>query len=163
MVIKACYLSRLPGKPGSHVEISMIYPEENAIPREEILKKTLPFGAAIDDYFDEELNDNNALVYMFQIPNEGFRSDLASICFVYEKPTNKFVLKDVVGELFKFMYENKLVALNVLEENLPKIVNAINDRIKLTIKAGKNKHVFDIPGFIEKRTNEIIKPFKDIW
>jgi hypothetical protein len=130
----------------------------------EVLKITLPMGAGIDDYFEDRLGGESILVYTFHIPNEpGVRADLASIGLVYQKPTNKYMLKDVVGALFKFLQENQLVAIDILKENLPKIVDAINREVKLTIQAAKKKQTFDIPRFIAKRNEEIVKPLKGLW
>jgi hypothetical protein len=162
--IKTAYISRLPGHAGSRLEISLSYPENAVMSKDEVLKITLPMGAGIDDYFEETLGGESVLVYTFHIPNEpGVRSDLASIGLVYQKPTNKYMLKDVVGELFRFLHENKLVTVDILKENLPKIVDAINKEMKLTIQAGKKKQVFDIPAFITKRNDEIVKPLKGLW
>jgi hypothetical protein len=164
MPVKAAYISRLPEYPGSHLEVTLGYPENVPIDKGEVLKITLPMGAEIDDYFEEQISGESVLVYTFQIPNEqGVRADLASIGLVYLKPTNKHVLKDVVGELFKFLHENKLVTVDILKENLPKIVDAINNDVKLIIQAGKKKHTFDIPAFIVKPNEEIVKPLKDLW
>ncbi len=164
MPIKAAYISRLPGHPGSHLEVTLGYPENVPMDKAEILKITLPMGAGIDDYFEEQLGGESALVYTFKIPNEpGIRADLASIGIVHQRPTNKYMLKDVVGELFKFLNENSLVSIDILKENLPKIVDAINNQVKLTIQAGKKKHTFDIPAFIAKRNEEIVQPLKGLW
>jgi hypothetical protein len=164
MPVKAAYISRLPGHAGSHLEVTLGYPEDVPIDKGEVLKITLPMGAGIDDYFEEALGGESVLVYTFQIPNEpGVRADLASIGLVYQKPTNKYMLKDVVGALFKFLQENKLVTINILKENMPKIVDAINSEVKLTIQAGKKKQTFDIPAFIAKRNEEIVKPLKGLW
>ncbi len=164
MPVKAAYISRLPGHPGSRLEVSLSYPEDVPIAKADVLKITLPMGAEIDDYFEETLGGESVLVYTFHIPNEpGVRADLASIGLVFQKPTNKFMLKDVVGALFKFLQDNQLVTIDILKENLPKIVDAINKEVKLTIQAGKKKQVFDIPGFITKRNEEIVKPLKGLW
>lgn len=161
--ITIVYVSRLPGQAGSHLEISLAYPEQESFAREDVLKITLPMGAEINTFFEDQIGGQAIIVYTFHIPNEGFRADLASIGMVYEKPTNKHVLKDVISELFKFLHENKLVTVDSLKENLPKIVDAINKESKLTIQAGKKKHTFDIPDFIKKRNEEIVKPLKDLW
>ncbi|NMC05532.1 MAG: hypothetical protein GYA24_09980 [Candidatus Lokiarchaeota archaeon] len=164
MPVIAAYISRLPGHPGSHLEVTLGYPENVSMDKGEVLKITLPMGAGIDDYFEETLGGESVLVYTFHIPNEpGVRADLASIGLVYQKPTNKYMLKDVVGALFKFLHENDLVSVDILKENLPKIVDAINSEVKLTIQAGKKKTTFDIPQFIAKRNEEIVKPLKGLW
>nr|MDO8087301.1 hypothetical protein [Candidatus Sigynarchaeum springense] len=164
MPVSAAYLSRLPGRPGSRLEVTLGYPENLPVDKDEVLKITLPMGAGIDDYFENRLGGESILVYTFQIPNEpGIRADLASIGLVHAKPTNKYVLKDVVGELFKFLHENQLVSVDFLKEHLPRIVDAINKEKKLTIQAGKSKHTFDIPAFIAKRNEEIIQPLKGLW
>ncbi|MEX2682107.1 MAG: hypothetical protein Q6373_010935 [Candidatus Sigynarchaeota archaeon] len=164
MPVSAAYLSRLPGHPGSRLEVTLCYPENVPVDKDEVLKITLPMGAGIDDYFENRLGGENILVYTFHIPNElGTRPDLASIGLVHQKPTNKHVLKDVVGELFRFLHENQLVSVDMLKEHLPRIVDAINAEKKLTIHAGKNKHVFDIPAFIAKRNEEIVQPLKSLW
>jgi hypothetical protein len=161
-MIKAAYITRLPGKPGSNLEVSLAYPETN-LPREDILRIMLPTGAGIDEFFEEQIEEDDILVYTFHIPNEGFRADLASIGLVYDKPTNKYVLKDVIGELFKFLHKEELVTVEILTENLPLIVDALNKEVKLTIETENKKHVFDIPGYIKKRTNEIVAPLKNLW
>ncbi|MBN2154397.1 MAG: hypothetical protein JW839_23275 [Candidatus Lokiarchaeota archaeon] len=164
MAVKAAYIARLPGHPGSHPEVTLAYPEGLPAGNADVLKVMLPMGAEIDDYFEEQLAGESVLVYTFQIPNEpGVRADLASIGLVHSRPTNKYVLKDVVGELFKFLHEHALVTVGILKENLPKIVDAINSEVKLTIQAGTKQHAFDIPAFIAKRNEEIVQPLKGLW
>ncbi len=54
-----------------------------------------------------------------------FRGRSASIGFVHARPTNKYILKDVAGELF-ISLENPLVSIDIHKESLPKIVYLIN-------------------------------------
>lgn len=140
-----------------------MYPESFGKPADELLEKTLPFGAKINSFIEDVMDKNKLLVYTFKIDNKKVRADFAAIGFVYSKGTNKFVLKDVVGELFKFLNSKKLLSVNVLKRSIPEIVESINKDEVVVIKFKKKNFKFDIPEYLKKRSDELLGPIKGIW
>lgn len=164
MKIEIIVFSRLGGHVGSKPEVMLAEPQHPKARPPTVLQKTLPYGLDLNTFFEDTLDQLMILGYVFQIENEDYRPDLASICFFYnKKETNTFILKDVTLEFFKFLNEHKLVNVDVLLSNLKQIMDFINNNEKIVLKIGKKKFVFDLPIYLKKRSEKIVGELKDLW
>ena len=138
--VLASIISGLEGRVGSNPKILSIFPNTLDVSEELIIQKSLPLGATPNEIYEDTLGSNKILVYTFEIPNEENRNDLASIGFVFNQNVIIENLKSIIEQLIKWLRSNDLLKYALIQENLPAIIDGINNKSKIVI----NDMVFDL-------------------
>ncbi|MHA1718980.1 MAG: hypothetical protein ACTSWX_06970 [Promethearchaeota archaeon] len=138
--VLASIISGLEGRVGSNPKILSIFPNTLDVSEELIIQKSLPLGATPNEIYEDTLGSNKILVYTFEIPNNENRNDLASIGFVVEQNVIIKNLQSVIAKLIKWLESNDLLNFEIIQENLPNILDGINNKSKIII----NDIVFDL-------------------
>jgi len=138
--VLASIISGLEGRVGSNPKILSIFPNTLDVSEELIIQKLLPLGATPNEIYEDTLGSNKILVYTFEIPNNENRNDLASIGFVVEQNVIIKNLQSVIAKLIKWLESNDLLKIEIIQENLPNILDGINNKSKIII----NDIVFDL-------------------
>ncbi len=126
-------ISGLEGRVGSNPKVLSIFPNTLDAKEETIIQKSLPHGATPNEFYEDILGSNKILVYTFEIPNAECRNDLASIGFVLDKNIIAENLRPIIIQLIKWLKLNNLLTYEVIQENLPKIIEGINNKSIIVI------------------------------
>jgi hypothetical protein len=130
--IKTCMLSGLRGHIGSHPELLGIYPQ-SAVQQEDLINKSLPFGAKPNEFYVDTYQKDTILVYSFRIL-QAERDDLASIGFLLEKGANIDHLKIVIQIIIQTLEKANLLTFNILQKNLNTIQIGLNTQKAIVIE-----------------------------
>ena len=133
-------VSGLEGRVGSNPKILSIFPNTLDASEETIIQKSLPQGANPDEFYEDTLGSNKILVYTFEIPNEEGRNDLASIGLVLDDNIIIKNLEPIIKNLIDWLKSNNLLTYEIIQENLPKIIDGINNKSIIVI----NNTVFNV-------------------
>ena len=126
-------ISGLEGRIGSNPKVLSIFPDTLDSKNETIIQKSLPHGAAPDEFYEDTLGSNKILAYTFEIPNAECRNDLVSIGFVLDKNIIVENLRPIIKHMIRWMKLNNLLTYEVIQENLPKIIDGINNKSIIVI------------------------------
>ena len=74
------------------------------------------------------------MVYAFEIPNEDGRNDLVSLGLVLDKDVIIENLKPIIVQLIEWLKSENFLTYEIIQENLPKIIDGINNKSVIVIK-----------------------------
>ena len=140
----------LEGRVGSNPKIIKIYPDNLDATEEYILERSLPHGALPDQFFEDKLDSRKILVYTFEIQKDG-RNDLASIGLVLDKDVIIANLQPIIKRLVKRLNSENLLTLEIIQENLPKIIEGLNKESKIKI----GNLIFDVKSILNEEKIEL--------
>ena len=140
----------LEGRVGSNPKIIKIYPDNLDATEEYILERSLPHGALPDQFFEDKLDSRKILVYTFEIQKDG-RNDLASIGLVLDKDVIIANLQPIIKRLVKRLNSENLLTLEIIQENLPKIIEGLNKESKIKI----GNIIFDVKSILNEEKIEL--------
>ena len=127
-------ISGLQGHVGSNPEVLSIYPNTLDVMEETLIQKSLPLGATPDEFYESNIGSYKILVYIFEIPNVEGRNDLASIGFILDKNVIAENLRPIITQMIKWLKSENLLTYEIIQENLPKIIEGINNKSIIVIK-----------------------------
>ena len=127
-------VSGLEGQVGSNPKVLSIYPNTLDVIEEKIIQKSLPQGATPDKFYEDNLVGYKILVYAFEIPNEDGRNDLVSLGLVLDKDVIIENLKPIIVQLIEWLKSENFLTYEIIQENLPKIIDGINNKSIIVIK-----------------------------
>ena len=126
-------ISGLEGRVGSNPKVLSIFPNTLDAKEETIIQKSLPHGATPNEFYEDTLGYSKILVYTFEIHQEDGRNDLCSIGFVLDKNVIAKNLRPIIIKLIVWLKLNNLLTYEVIQENLPKIIDGINNKSIIVI------------------------------
>lgn len=146
-------VSGLEGRVGSNPKILSIFPNTLEASEETIIQKSLPHGATPDKFYEDTIGSNKILVYIFEIQNEDSRNDLASIGLVLDKDVIIENLKPIIVQLIEWLKSENYLTYEIIQENLPKIIEGINNKSIIVIK----NQVFNVrcDAELEKKSRKV--------
>ena len=148
-------VSSLGGFKNSNPQIIQIHPNTALTNSNETLEKCLPNGSIPGQFYENELEKNKILVYVFEIERDDERNDLTSIGFSMDKNAVVDSLKEVIRELISRMKKHNILNLEILSTELPKILVGLQKESKIKI----GSMIFDIKNFL--KTNKIVLKNKE--
>ncbi len=163
MSVLVSIVSSLGGYEGSNPKLEKLYPVDGWAGENEIIQKSLPYGATPDTFFQEKLNGKNILVYTFEIQVEGKRNDLVSIGFALGKDAIVEDLKIVIKFLIRFLEEKKALKIDILKNNLPEIMISFNKHVAVEIKIQDGRIIkFNLPKLLKLKKIKLKKSARKV-
>jgi hypothetical protein len=127
-------ISSLEGRIASNPKVLSIYPNTLDVMEETIIQKSLPLGATPDEFYESNIGSYKILVYIFEILNVEGRNDLVSIGFILDKNVIAENLRPIIKHMIKWLKSENLLTYEIIQENLPKIIEGINNKSIIVIK-----------------------------
>lgn len=140
-------LSSLEGRIGSNPKLIRYYPELPNVNTNKLLSKSLPIGAESGHFYEDSLEGEPILTYIFEVENENSRADLISLSFAIDKDTIVDDLKVIIHALILGLQIQKLLSYQIIADYLPQILEGLNNQSKITI----GTYTFDLPSIIHAK------------
>ena len=147
--------------------IELVNSFPNVLPAEvtnQIVLKSMPFGAKHGDFITTNSGQLFLSGYVFKIPRENERDNLASIVAVYDSEKyNPPAIKKLFSITIEKLTENKLVNIETIEKILPEIYNGMSKgHLKIKISSIVTLEIDFITEEEEEEKESLTDPTEEI-